>query len=256
MYSRNLRDRLYRESFEFVRQQRINCMHVGRWFTCHGPSANAGTVASRQRAIPTLRHRFYRLAANKRYLHWVETGEKQKIGPGIDDLPNRSELSSGLKTLTDIIDIFRCVVDLSTVNEVAYGGVGNERLSTNISRTQSSVASPSSQDIGSPNMRSPPARASSTSNNPLTITLLGADTVLAEFIAPDQATLSEWVDGLNLLLPDGYIATKETADYIQALTDIGVKIRLLDLTGERLDIPAALPIPIVPPATVPFFYAE
>lgn len=86
--------------------------------------------------------------------------------------------------------------------------------------------------------------------------LLNNDAVLADMVAPDASTLSEWIDGLNLLLPDGFIATKETAEYVQTLTDIGVKVRLLDLTGEKLEIPTALPVPIVPPASVPFFYAD
>lgn len=42
---------------------------------------------------------------------------------------------------------------------------------------------------------------------------------------------------LSLLKPNGYITTRETADLVQALTDIGVKIKLLDLTGEQVRIP-------------------
>lgn len=42
---------------------------------------------------------------------------------------------------------------------------------------------------------------------------------------------------LSMLKPDGYISTKETADQVQALTDIGVKVKLLDLTGEQVPIP-------------------
>jgi engulfment/cell motility protein 1 len=74
--------------------------------------------------------------------------------------------------------------------------------------------------------------------------------------ASDEIIYTEWLDGLNLLLPGGFIATKETADLVQALTDVGVKIRLLDLTGERLEIPTVIPTPIVPPPSVPFYYSE
>lgn len=127
----------------------------------------------------------------------------------------------------------------------------HDRLSSSVSRTHSSNISPPVSNSG---VRSP--QPTNASTNPLTITLVSHDPVIAEFIAPDQATFAEWVDGLNLLMPDGFIATKDTADYIQILTDIGVKVKMLDLTGEKLEIPAALPIPIVPPASVPFFYAE
>lgn len=90
----------------------------------------------------------------------------------------------------------------------------------------------------------------------MTIVLLRQDTTVAELIAPDATVFSEWLDGLNFLMPDGFISTTDTADYVQILTDIGVKIKLLDLSGERLEIPSALPIPVVPPAHVPFHYAE
>lgn len=92
--------------------------------------------------------------------------------------------------------------------------------------------------------------------NTFGITLISQDTIVAEMVAFDQTVYTEWLDGLNLLLPGGFIATKETADFVQSLTDIGVKIRLLDLTGERLEIPTVIPTPLVPPASVPFYYSE
>lgn len=98
--------------------------------------------------------------------------------------------------------------------------------------------------------------SSASLGNPNSITLISQDSIIAEIIALDQTSYTEWLDGLNLLLPGGFIATKETADIVQTLTDIGVKIRLLDLTGERLEIPTVIPTPIVPPPTVPFYYAE
>lgn len=109
--------------------------------------------------------------------------------------------------------------------------------------------------INSSTPRSPPLGAA-IGTSALSILLLRQDTPVAELIAPETVLFSEWLDGLNLLMPDGYISTKETADYVQILTDIGVKIKLLDLSGERLEIPSALPMPIVPPASVPFHYAE
>lgn len=80
--------------------------------------------------------------------------------------------------------------------------------------------------------------------------------MVAEMIAFDQTSYAEWLDGLNLLMPGGFIATKETAELVQTLTEIGIKIRLLDLTGERLEIPTVIPTPIVPPLAVPFYYSD
>lgn len=60
--------------------------------------------------------------------------------------------------------------------------------------------------------------------------------------ASDEDIYSEWVDGLHMLRPDGRVATEQTANLIQSLTDIGVKIQLLDLTGERVQIPSEVKV--------------
>lgn len=95
----------------------------------------------------------------------------------------------------------------------------------------------------------------STTPNPLAFALVSTEGIIAELIAPNQETYSEWVDGLALLRPDGTISTKETADFVQILTDINAKIKLLDLSGERVEIPAHLAVSAVPQST-DFFYAD
>ena len=72
----------------------------------------------------------------------------------------------------------------------------------------------------------------------------------------------------------GHVATTETAEFVQALTEIGLKIKLLgrclhfpckvstsqssavvlDLSGEKAEIPAHLPSGI-PPSDINFFFA-
>lgn len=81
------------------------------------------------------------------------------------------------------------------------------------------------------------------------------DGVIAELVAPDQATYAEWVDGLSLLRPDGNISTKETAGFVHVLTEIGVKIKLLDLTGEKVDISSGMMVGDVPSSTS-FYYSD
>lgn len=65
--------------------------------------------------------------------------------------------------------------------------------------------------------------------SPLSFSLLGQDgTSLADQIAPDQSRWADWTDGLNMLRRDGgHVATQETAGFVQALTEIGLKIKLL-----------------------------
>jgi engulfment and cell motility protein 1 len=67
--------------------------------------------------------------------------------------------------------------------------------------------------------------------SPLSFSLLSASgSSLADQIAPDQSRWADWVDGLNMLRRDGgHVSSKETEMFVQALTEIGLKIRLLSM---------------------------
>lgn len=217
---RNLRARLYRESYEFVRQQRIQCLLEGAWFR----SAPSNSLSSTGLAPTASRNskgfvqanprpwRFYRLSPNKKYLYYCEALERGPIRSGLDDLPEK--------------------IDLNQV--------------TDISLQSAAAANATSTGNG----------ADSTTGN-LTFSLLRApDVSMADFVALNASQYSEWTDGLSMLRGEGgMVSTKETADYIQMLTDIGVKVKLLDLTGETVDIPSAVPPPPLPVSTS-FFFAD
>lgn len=94
------------------------------------------------------------------------------------------------------------------------------------------------------------------STNPLAFALLSSEGVVAELVAPDQATFAEWLDGLALLRPEGNISTAETTQLINTLTDIGMKVKLLDLTGMKVEIPAAGIAVGPPPASTDFHFAD
>lgn len=98
---------------------------------------------------------------------------------------------------------------------------------------------------------------------------------LADQIAPDQARWADWTDGLNMLRRDGgHVASQETELFVQALTEIGLKIKLLgmclpsvsrvaasvlrsalDLSGERVEIPSGL-VSGPPPMNSDFFFSD
>ena len=51
---------------------------------------------------------------------------------------------------------------------------------------------------------------------------------LADQIAPDELRWADWTDGLNMLRRDGgHVSSPETAGFVKALTEIGLKIKLL-----------------------------
>lgn len=83
---RNLRARLYKQSYEFVKQQRIACLMCGAWFpspsTSRGPAGSIpaistpGIMITPPAAGTGKRWRFYRLSPNRRMLHWGEFAER------------------------------------------------------------------------------------------------------------------------------------------------------------------------------------
>ncbi|KAJ3317691.1 hypothetical protein HDU76_001085 [Blyttiomyces sp. JEL0837] len=178
---KNLRERLYKESYEFVKQQRIECLMAGAWFP----------VIKEKGRVKNL-YRYYRLEV----------------------LPER--------------------IDISLVTDILTG------LSPILSR-----------------------RKMWASENPAlcfslvtTVSDSNTSTSLADFACWSNVQYSEWTDGFNMLL-DKNIANKDTADLIHQLTEVGVKLALLDLTGEGVDIPSSPPdLPEVPSSWVFHFDEE
>ena len=113
--------------------------------------------------------------------------------------------------------------------------------------------------------------------SPLSFSLITPEGSLTDAIAPDVSHWADWTDGLNMLRRDsGHVASKETADFIQALTEIGLKIKLLgacklawhrlaskslplflplDLSGDKVEIPSGLATGS-PPTNNDFFFSD
>ena len=120
------------------------------------------------------------------------------------------------------------------------------------------------------------AGASTLIASPLSFSLITPEYSLADAIAPDISRWADWTDGLNMLRRDsGHVSSKETADFIQALTEIGLKIKLLgasnfppfsysrgltpfsflDLSGDKVEIPSGLTAG-APPVNNDFFFSD
>ena len=167
-----------------------------------------------------------------KYLHYADSPAKFDIRNGTEDLPERIEIAS--------------------VSQISTG----------------TCAPP-------PNIvRDHPDLSATLSPSPLSFSLLSASgESLADQIANDQSRWADWTDGLNMLRRDsGHVASEETAGYIKALTEIGLKIKLLgtsvpalpssgtevciaDLSGEKVDIPSGL-VGGGPPNNTDFFFSD
>ncbi|KAM0786337.1 hypothetical protein ACM66B_001810 [Microbotryomycetes sp. NB124-2] len=232
-----LRGRLYLESYEFVRNQRIQCLLEGAWFPVVAQSSKL--LASKRHTV-TKAWRFYRLSGDKQYLHFCEVPERVEVRPGFLDLPEKLDL----ETVTDI------------VSGPASSQVASAVKTPNRLRRHDSVTSNGSTVKSSTTNQA--TATTSASNQTLTFTILGPDGPLAELTCPSRSVYAEWIDGLSLLRTDGNICTKETADYVAALTDLGVKVRLLELTmalrdKDIKDLPDHLDVPPLPSST-DFYY--
>lgn len=207
---RNLKEKLTRESAEFVRQQRIHCLLQGTWFLNGVPTSHTGPTRR-----PNGQWRFMRLDNGLKYLHYVDTSAKFDIRNGLEDLPERIEIAS--------------------VSQISTG----------------TCAPP-------PNIvRDHPDLPATFTPSPLSFSLLSANgESLADQLANDQSRWADWTDGLNMLRRDsGHVTSEETAGYIKALTEIGLKIKLLDLSGEKVDIPSGL-VGGPPPTNTDFFFSD
>lgn len=126
-----------------------------------------------------------------KYLHYVDSAVKFPVRSGLEDLPER--------------------IDVSMINEIS---TANCVPPPNVLRDQADLL-PTSPLVASP----------------LSFSLLSAhEGSLADQIAPDQSRWADWTDGLNMLRRDGgHVASKETAGFVHALTEIGLKIKLLGM---------------------------
>ena len=131
-----------------------------------------------------------------KYMHYVDCPVKVPIRAGLEDLPERFEISQ--------------------ITEVATGTCASPHHAmrdADISQHSPSLPSPLSFSLLTPN-----------------------DGSLADQIAPDVQRWADWTDGLNMLRRDGgHVASGETAGFVQALTEIGLKIKLLGAFVTCLD---------------------
>jgi len=195
---RHLRERLYKESYEFVKEQRINCLIQGEWFP----------IIKEKGRIREM-FRYYRLSPNTKCLHYAEYVKIKDTRPPLEELIEKIDLSTNM----DIMAGASLMVQHNKKNinpNLCFSLVGN-RDSENLSHI--------------------------------------------DFICDSVVKYSEWIDGLNMFL-DKNISSKSTAKYIQQLTDINLKLCLLELGSERVEIPVIPPeIPAVP-SDYQFFYEE
>lgn len=199
------------------------------------------------------RWRYYKLSRSKKSLMYADFSEK--IAPVLksyEKLPNRIELSS--------------VNEIRTIRKASFAGLTHN--SSQIFNSNNSSILSSSASIGAAATATATATATTDGHNTNTNGLLQQSsgnlafalysdkhTPIAEFYCATPTQAAEWKDGFSMLL-DKRFTSKETAELFHTLTEVGVKVKLLQIAGDRVEIPhGVVEIPPVPPGLgTGFFY--
>ncbi|GAA5907328.1 uncharacterized protein JCM6883_001171 [Sporobolomyces salmoneus] len=259
-----LRSRIYRECFEFLKQQRINSLLEGIWVTT--TTTNDSTTA---------RWRFLRLSlmgsSTRKSLNWIEVGTKEE--KEVVELETRERGGtewfagfggSGKIELSSIQKITTSTSSSTSSNsqhsEPAPSSVTIPNTATRTGpsklhrRTASHLAasrtgatssfvppSPAAQAQARP----PRSETSVASTPSYSITLHLSSSPPVTFSTQSSSTHSELLDSLYFLLQPSNpeisieapsIPSKETLEYVTQLVEIELKVKLLDLTGEGIEI--------------------
>jgi engulfment/cell motility protein 1 len=194
-----VREQLYHESLQFMKEQRIRCMLQGSWF----PTV-AGASVERD---PSVAWRFVRLSHNRRWLHHQVFASRSLKDPKLEDL--------------------RETIDLNTVTSVD-SNVSASEPHAGLTPTISSTSTPhnSVRPVAQPTTKITIFTGSSHPSVP--------ETALLDLFPPSAHLAAEWLDGLLLLLNQQPI-TKSTTSLIQMMTEWGVRLRMLNLRWEDVD---------------------
>jgi engulfment/cell motility protein 1 len=245
---RTLRAKLYSESSEFVRQQRLHCLLAGAWFAhaVPGPQSALGGGQGQSAALAAARARpwrFMRLDAGMRFLHYVDAERKFPVRPGMEDLPERidvaliHEVSTGTgRAPANLLPGYAAAAAAAMSSSSVSFSMGSPMSGASTMKSLGGFSSGGSGTRSSSG--GPAAGVGSTSSggaggadaaSPLSFALLNTEHgALAELVAPDAARWADWTDGLNMLRREGgHGSSEETAAFVSALTEIGLKIRLL-----------------------------
>ncbi|CAO3699362.1 unnamed protein product [Rhizopus microsporus] len=250
----NLRSRLSKQSYEFLKKQRISCLLEGAWFPSPLATPRMSVIASNNNPLLSApssgstssnnahsmnapstasgkKWRYYKLSTSKKCIMYGDFSER--IAPVLrnyDKLPHRIDLSA--------------VHEIRPIRKFSSAGFSHNTTAAS-STTGSSIDLLNGSSING-----------SSSNTNLSFALYNDKNMpLAEFHCSSAKEAAEWKDGFSMLLDNRFIS-KETAELFHTLTEVGVKVKLLQIAGDRVEIPhGAVEIPPVPPGLGSgFFY--
>ncbi|ORY33129.1 hypothetical protein BCR39DRAFT_521383 [Naematelia encephala] len=85
--------------------------------------------------------------------------------------------------------------------------------------------------------------------------MTGSEISLMDVDAIHAAQLAEWTDGLRVLRGEIGMSTQDSANFVHILTELALKVRLLDVTGDGVEIPDKVSFGPAP-QSVDFWFAK
>jgi hypothetical protein len=222
---------LENEATQFVREQRIRCLLAGQWFPRQVRTKGPSTGLKLDGVTTTWR--FARLSGNRRTLLYSDYEHKSEDNPPAAELEKKIEISAISSVSSNFI----------SNNE------GDRRSSTSSLSSTSTIRNTTHQ-------LQPSARTAVPYKGKITImSWVDADTsygshsasqmsltygttqkeerVVLTLAPEDQSMMSEWLDGLLMLLNQSAV-TKETNRLIAGIVEYGIQLRLLNIRVEEL----------------------
>ncbi|WVF65412.1 hypothetical protein IAT40_000139 [Kwoniella sp. CBS 6097] len=200
---RELREKLGKDAYDVLAEQRVGCMLQGGWFNT--ASVNVSGISTSVRANSSKPLRFLRLSPNRKVIAW-------------DEFPQRIE--------NPTFESLRERIDVSSIASIRHstGCAVNSRSPNLVSKLSFSIMADSEHS------------------------LLDLDAIHA-------AQLAEWTDGIRVLSGEGGMTSVESANYVHILAELALKVRLLDITGDGVEIPEKVTYGSAP-RSVDFIFAK
>ncbi|KAK8844114.1 hypothetical protein IAR55_006908 [Kwoniella newhampshirensis] len=85
--------------------------------------------------------------------------------------------------------------------------------------------------------------------------MAGNELSVLDLDAIHAAQMAEWTDGIRVLKGEGGMASQDSANYVHILTELALKVRLLDITGDGVEIPERISFGNAP-KSVDFVFAK
>lgn len=144
-----------------------------------------------------------------------------------------------------------CTVDLSLITDI----IPTNSLPAALTAPRTRTRTASSSLLPSILLSAPPPAPPTGPVSPLSFTLLSHSSPLITLSAPSSSVLAEWMDGISILTSPSPVYSKDMLDMVETLTEIGVKVKLLDLSGDGVEIPESVEVGEAP-RSVDFWYAS